>query len=156
MCLVLNRLCKVGIATDWCGWVIMLMRILSCAIIICSCLACGCSGALSTEALVPVPWFDLAVQSVDCYNKRYKIDLQSMQHDMQEEIASENRVANNPLIKININGKQVKAKPKTAYMTRSKQIGPNDYLLTCGRFAKLDRQKGEEYCWAACVSVFIC
>lgn len=116
----------------------------------------GCvTTGMTTVGPIPVPTLEQRITSVEYYRKTFGVDLLSMEHNMRKEISNTFKAAYDPLIKIKQNGKVITATPQTNFMYKSQRIGTNDYTISCTEIATPEKQKGEEYCWAACVQCLI-
>lgn len=116
----------------------------------------GCvSTGMTTVGPIPVPDLDQRITSVEYYRKTFNVDLLSKQHDMGEEISNAVKAASYLSGKIKIKDRAIPPAPQINFMYKSQRIGTNDYTISCTQIAKPEKQKGEEYCWAACVQCLI-
>lgn len=116
----------------------------------------GCvTTGMTTVGPIPVPKLEQRITSVEYYRKTYNVDLLSKQHDMRKEISNAFQAAYDLGSKIKVNGRAITVTPQTNFMYKSQSIGTNDYTISCTQIAKPEKQKDEEYCWAACVQCLI-
>lgn len=102
---------------------------------------------------IPLPYADRPIHSVDYYNAKYKVNLASMNHNINEEIQREyDAVALvNKIVKVRVGSQQITAKPRLNYINKSKKIGKNEYIIECTNFPPIQAQEKTELCWASCV-----
>lgn len=106
---------------------------------------------------IPVPQLDTSLRSVAYYKNEYSVDLLRMNHNMSEEIRASREATDqaNKLIRFKVNGQDVKSPYNDKHLYSSKKIGPNDYLVTTSKIMPIDRQIGDDYCWAASIKYFL-
>lgn len=117
----------------------------------------SCSG-LQVNKLGVAPGLDLPIRSVNYYKKNYNVDLLSMNHDMEEEIAGvirANQSVNRLGRGIVIGGKSVQVKPEYQHFRYAKRQGSNSYSIGLEKVLPVEKQIDDYSCWASCVQYLI-
>lgn len=135
----------------------ILIRFISALLAIFSILGCSQGVTYLNFFGTPVPDYapDRVFKSVDYFNKK-GIDLIVKKHDMQDSINAEIRAvtkANEIRNKMLVGSGTLK--PNLTHLRNSKKIGPNYYRLEVSNISPIEKQVGDDYCWAACLQYFL-
>lgn len=106
---------------------------------------------------VPVPTVNEPFRSVTYYKIHHGVDLLQKNHDMDKEIYQSRQSTDfaNNIIRISINGKRIIAPYNVRHFLNSKKIGSNEYALMCNNIRPIEKQIGQDYCWAAVIKYFL-
>ena len=109
------------------------------------------------------------IHSVEYYETKDGVDLSKFNHDIRKEYTARDRLnrdtarnAKTILNQITVGNRKLGAdvsdknlKYRLKFLLAAKKNGPNDYYVGCRKACSIEKQEGDNLCWAACIQSVI-